>query len=83
MKNQITISYPKSLALSLKWSVSEFSSEMKRLSVLKLYELGKISSSLGAQILGIERLDFLELLSKYNISYFSPEINLEKDLKNA
>jgi predicted HTH domain antitoxin len=57
---------------------------MKTISVVKLYELGKISSGIAANILGTSRLDFLRLLSSYSVSYFSttPE-ELETDFANA
>ncbi|MDR3188707.1 MAG: UPF0175 family protein, partial [Prevotellaceae bacterium] len=59
MEKQITISYPETLAFSLKMGYNEFEHEMKTISVVKLYELGKISSGIAANILGTSRLDFL------------------------
>jgi predicted HTH domain antitoxin len=58
---------------------------MKTLSLVKLYELGKISSGLAAKLLSMNRVDFLELLEKYNVSYFHKglENELESDLRNA
>lgn len=69
MASTIAISYPESLALSLKMGDKEFGQEMKTLSLVKLYELGKISSGIAAQMLGINRAAFLELLGKYRVSY--------------
>ncbi len=85
MEHLISISYPESLAFSLKMGDQEFRSEIKILSLVKLYELGKISSGLAAKLLGINRVDFLDLLEKYNVSYFHQglENELESDLKNA
>jgi len=85
MEHLISINYPKSLAFSLKMGDQEFRSEMKTLSLVKLYELGKISSGLAAKLLGINRVDFLDLLEKYNVSYFHQgfENELESDLRNA
>ncbi len=82
MESQIAISYPESLAFSLKMKNSEFEREMKSLSLVKLYELGKISSGLAAKVLDISRLDFLHLLGLYSVSYFS-ENELEMDIANA
>ena len=82
---RVSIEYPAELLLSLKYKKKEFADEMKRMSVIKLYELGKISSGLAAKVLGIDRVDFLELLGKYKVSIFqygSKEEILE-DLKNA
>ena len=85
MARFITINYPESLAFSLKMENQEFKNEMKIISLIKLYELGKISSGLAANLLNINRVDFLDLLQKYNASYFHRglENELESDLRNA
>ncbi|RLD53485.1 MAG: UPF0175 family protein [Bacteroidetes bacterium] len=85
MEQLISINYPESLAFSLKMENQEFKSEMKTISLIKLYELGKISSGLAAKLLHINRIDFLELLEKYNVSYFHKglENELESDFSNA
>lgn len=85
MKQLISINYPESLAFSLKMENQEFKSEIKTISLIKLYELGKISSGLAAKLLNMNRIDFLELLEKYNVSYFHKglENELESDFSNA
>ena len=85
MEHQISITYPESLAFSLKMGNEEFVDEMKTISLVKLYELGKISSGFAANLLELNRIDFLELLQKYDVSYFHKGIEdeLENDLKNA
>ncbi len=85
MERQISISYPEALAFSLKMGTTEFESEMKTISLIKLYELGKISSGFASKLLNITRVDFLELLERYNVSYFYKglENELESDYKNA
>ncbi len=85
MERLISINYPESLAFSLKMENQEFKNEMKIISLIKLYELGKISSGLAANLLGMNRIDFLDLLQKYNVSYFHKglENELESDLRNA
>lgn len=72
----ISIDYPESLAFSLKMDSAEFQHEVKTLSLVKLYELGKISSGRAADLLNISRVDFLDLLAKYQVSYFA---NTSKD----
>ena len=85
MERLISINYPESLAFSLKMENQEFKDEMKLISLIKLYELGKISSGRAANLLNINRIDFLDLLQKYNVSYFHNglENDLESDLRNA
>jgi predicted HTH domain antitoxin len=85
MEKQIAISYPESLAFSLKMGNQEFENEIKYISLVKLYEMGKISSGLASTMLNISRIEFLQILSKYNVSYFHKELEneLESDLENA
>lgn len=85
MKHLISINYPESLAFSLKMNNEEFQNEMKTLSLIKLYELGKISSGFASKLLNISRIDFLDILEKYNVSYFYKDVEdeLESDLENA
>ncbi len=84
MEHSISINYPETLAFSLKMNTVEFQKEMKIMSLVKLYELGKISSGFASKLLKISRIDFLELLGKYNVSYFDNRENeLESDFENA
>lgn len=81
----IKIEYPESLANTLRLSGKDFASEMKTSSLVKLFELGKVSSGVAAKVLGMSRLDFLELLSQYNVSvlggYNTDDLN--EDIENA
>jgi len=81
----IKIEYPESLANTLRLSGKDFESEMKISSLVKLFELGKVSSGVAARVLGLTRVDFGELLAKYNASVFGAyDINdLNEDIANA
>ena len=68
MKGVINIEYPESLANSLRLRGKDFENEMKISSLVKLFELGKVSSGTAAKVLGLSRIEFLELLSKYKVS---------------
>lgn len=85
MTQLITVDYPEDLALSLNMKNQEFKQEMKTISIVKLYEMGKISSGAAARLLNINRVDFLEILGKYKASQFYPgyENELESDVRNA
>jgi predicted HTH domain antitoxin len=85
MKGMINIEYPESLANTLRLNGKDFASEMKTSSLVKLYELGKVSSGVAARVLGLSRLDFLELLTKYNVSVLGGyDIDdLNEDIANA
>lgn len=81
----VSIEYPDELRVSLKYKKDEFADEIKKISLIKLYELGKISSGMAAKVLDISRVDFIELLGKYKVSIFPYENKEEllEDLKNA
>jgi len=85
MGANVEISYPNSLALSLKMDDKEFRDEMKTLSLVKLYELGKVSSGTASEILNMTRIEFLELLGKYKVSFLQPadDLDIISDLQNA
>ncbi|MCB9033365.1 MAG: UPF0175 family protein [Chitinophagales bacterium] len=85
MVDTISINYPESLAFSLKMNNKEFQNEMKTMSLIKLYELGKISSGTASDLLNISRIEFIELLAKYNVSQYHKglEDELISDFNNA
>ena len=85
MERQITVTYPESLAYSLKLADKEFENEIKTVSIIKLYELGKISSGTASKILDMNRIDFIEKTGKYKVSIFgfSDENELGEDIANA
>jgi predicted HTH domain antitoxin len=82
MAQTIAIEYPEYLANTLRMNKQEFGREIKISALVKLFELGKISSGTAAKVLQITRIDFLELLAKYNISYLNVE-DINDDLQNA
>ena len=85
MERLISVTYPESLANSLKLADKEFENEIKIISLIKLYELGKISSGTASKILGINRVDFIEKIGEYQVSIFNfhDENELNEDIANA
>jgi len=58
--------------------------ELKMLIASRLFEEGKLSSGQAAEIVGISKRAFVEILGKYNVSLFGYEYEeLEEDLENA
>ena len=45
---------------------------------VRLYEQGLLSSGRAAQLLGITRWDFLDLLGRYGVSYFDDALDLDE-----
>ncbi len=50
----------------------------------KLYEDGKLSSGQAAEVAGLSKRTFIELLGKYGVSVFNNEVqDLNTDIANA
>ena len=74
--NTITINLPKTLEMS--------SFEIEMLVATKLFEDGKLSSGQAAEMVGLSKRTFIELLGKYGVSVFGYDFEeLENDLKNV
>lgn len=82
MRQVISIEYPDYLANSMRMNKKDFEEEIKISALVKLFELGKVSSGTAAKVLKISRVSFLDLLTKYNVSFLEVE-DLNEDLKNA
>jgi predicted HTH domain antitoxin len=54
-------------------------------SLVKLFELGKVSSGTAAKVLGLTRIDFLDLLARYKVSALGQfdYDDLKEDITNA
>lgn len=70
-QTSVVVQLPKRLGLS------DF--EIKMLIAAKLYETGKVTSGQGAEIAGLSKRAFIELLGKYNVSVFGYTLD-EEDL---
>ena len=82
MTHVISIEYPEYLANAMRMNKNDFEREIKITSLVKLFELGKISSGTAAQVLQISRVDFLELLDAYKVSFLTVK-DLNRDIYNA
>ncbi len=75
MNGTVELNLPKSV------DINDF--EIKMIVASKLYELGKLSAGQAAEVAGVSKRTFIELLGKYNISVFGyDEKELEEDLQN-
>lgn len=67
----VTVKIPKRL------SISAF--EISMILASRLYETGKITSGQAAEMVGLSKRAFIELLGKYNVSVFGYTLD-EEDL---
>lgn len=80
----IQIEVPDEVLISLKETAETLSREMSILAAVKLFELGRLSSGRAAQLAQLSRVEFLNIIGRYQVSPFmlSPE-ELEQDVLNA
>jgi predicted HTH domain antitoxin len=50
---------------------------------VKLYEQGLLSSGRAANLLGMPRSEFLDLLGRYGVSFFDESRDLAAEVRNA
>ena len=71
----VELNLPKGLVEVLDVPESQLESKIKELTVLELFRQERISSGKGAELLGMSKWDFIELLGRNNIPYFAVPIN--------
>ncbi len=82
--NTLTIEYPSEVLWALQQEPAEFEAEARLLLALKLYETGKLSTGLAAEVAGVPRITFMFLLGQHGLSPFGETADeLEQDLINA
>ncbi len=82
--NTLTIEYPSEMLWALQQEPDEFAAEARLLLAIKLYELGKVSTGLAAQLAGVPRVAFFYLLGRYGLSPFGTTAEeLEEDFNHA
>ena len=74
----------KTLTVNLPDSKDFDNSDLSMLIASKLYEQGKLSLGQAAEVAGLTKRSFAELLSKYEVSVFNfPASEIAKDVANA
>jgi predicted HTH domain antitoxin len=64
--NVVSIPYSEELLLALREEPESFEREARLLLAVKLYELGKLSTGMVAQLAGMTRVAFMFELARYN-----------------
>ena len=74
----------KTITLNIPDSLDMDNNEVAMLVATQLYEKGKLSLGQAAEIVGLTKRTFAELLGKYNVSIFNyPASDLIRDISNA
>ncbi len=74
----------KTVTLNIPDSLEMDNREVAMLVATQLYEKGKLSLGQAAEVVGLSKRTFAELLGKYNVSIFNyPASDLSRDVANA
>ena len=80
--NTLKIDYPSEILWALGQNPDEFEAEARQLLAVSLYESGKLSTGLAAQLAGLPRVQFMFLLSKYGLSPIGETADELEEVKN-
>ncbi len=71
----VALELPRDLLGALEVPQTQIEARLRELIALELFREGRISSGKGAELLGISKLAFIQLLARHGIDYFteSPE----------
>jgi predicted HTH domain antitoxin len=65
---EVRLPVPEEILTALNLSPEMFANELRGLAAVKLYEMGRLSSELAAELAGLSREEFFELLPRYGVS---------------
>lgn len=71
---QITLDIPEKVLLAVKTDEVTFARELRILAAVKLYELGRLSSGLAAELAGMPRVEFILALGRNTVFPLQAEL---------
>ncbi len=83
-KLTIQLNLPQDLLEVLNVPEAQLETQILKLVALELFRQERISTGKGAELLGIKKWEFIELLAQHNISYFTDSsTELAAEVANA
>lgn len=79
----LQIEYPADLLEQLGQTKETVEALAREALVVRLYDQGRISSGRAAQVLGLSRRAFLDLLGQYKVSYFDESMDVATEAGHA
>jgi len=79
----INVAFPEELLVAARESDESFARKVKIYTLGHLYAEGKISSGIGAQVLGCDKWEFYRLLSEYGFAVSDYTAELEMEAKTS
>ena len=80
---KLEMSIAEDILMALNEKPAEFLKDMRTFAAIKFFEIGKLSLGKAAELAEMNKLDFVELLSKHRISVYNyPPEELAEDLNN-
>ena len=80
----VTVEFPEELLIACREEKDVFQRRVMVLTLGKLYEEGKISSGVGSEILGCDRLEFYRLISEQGFAVIDyTETEFEEEIKTS
>jgi len=77
---RVVIDVPEKILLAEKTDETTFAREMRTLTAVKLFELGRLSSGRAAELAGMSRVEFLLQLERYKVFPLEAELrDIEKE----
>ncbi len=79
----LRIDYPAELLTLADVSPETLAALAREALVVRLYDLGKLSSGQAARLLGLTRWQFLDLLGRYNVSLFDDTADVAAEARRV
>jgi predicted HTH domain antitoxin len=82
--DRLVVDFPKDLLLLLAPNTEQAAAYLKQLALIELFRRGEVSSGYAANVLGMSRWDFIDLLAEHEVPYIDlSEEELRQEIEAA